>query len=70
MENFKNCLRAYMAEKKLSQVDISRLAGVSQGSLSKFLNVRGRDLKLSSYLQLAKLVYGSPLPPPPDGDDA
>ncbi|WP_143339558.1 helix-turn-helix domain-containing protein [Desulfovibrio legallii] len=61
IETFRTDLQRAIREKGLSQSELARLAGIRQGTLSKFLTAEnGRDMNLSTALRLWPFVYGAP----------
>lgn len=59
IENFRNDLKEALSASGISQCELASMAGVRQGTLSKFLNGnRDRDMKLSVAMRLWPFVYG------------
>ena len=64
IENFRNDLKRALSASGISQCELASMAGVRQGTLSKFLNGnRDRDMKLSVAMRLWPFVYGCDFTP-------
>lgn len=55
-------LRTAIAKKRLSQNEICKTIGFSQGALSKLVNGKHRLLRLETAIALWPFVYGRPFP--------
>lgn len=60
-ENFRKDLRMAMEAQSVTQSELSRMSGVEQYNISKFLN-GDRDILLSNAMKLWPFVYGDKQP--------
>lgn len=60
-ENFRKDLRMAMEAQSVTQSELSRMSGVEQYNISKFLN-GDRDILLSNAMKLWPFVYGDRCP--------
>lgn len=64
LQQFRNDMACVIAQKRLTQQDVTRLTGVAQSSVSKFL--RGEvGLTVETFMALWPIVYDQPFPAPP-----
>ena len=51
-----------MARKNISQQELCRKSGISQGTISKLISGKIRYIRLDSAISLWPFVYGAPFP--------
>lgn len=65
IEKFRSDLRA-LIDSGVSQVELERLSGVKQCNISKILNWKDRDVRLSTVISLWPHIYGCDFPAVPE----
>jgi transcriptional regulator with XRE-family HTH domain len=58
MKDFRTDLGHFMETAGVSQVELSKISGVSQSALSKFLSGASGDMRLTNAMRLFPIVYG------------